>query len=513
MKIYIIIMVLFSIGYAAVWFSAKPELRRHFGPGFYCSYALIVLAATFAPNALSYGLCCTILIAVTVRSRMDAVCRMVMMVILTPSSLTSLNLGSMFLWQSSTIDFVVIGGALGLLRMGRRDPRPLAGFTGEDALVLTLFLVFWLGPSRFPSLTIVARSCVTTALQVGLPYFVLRRSIRSSSDVKTVAACVAAAGLISALFAVYESRTGWEPFLLLTSRFKGDFQYGLALATRGGALRPTAATGNALVLAVLLAFGFIAAACSGGFLRSRKIFAGWLVILTLGLVASQSRGNLACLALAGVLLLALTGRRLLAALMAMGAAFGYEMLLVLAGWSPRIAAFLNVGSGAGKYHGHYDYRGFLLERGLQEAAKHPWLGAGADSVMLNLSDLVQGQGIIDLVNTYLWIYLIAGLIGLAGVVGFASLVMIRLTAARTRDNAERHSARTFTLVSLIVILIELSFVSFVFCIPFLVVAILACSRAIRLERGRPAAVMQSGEAVESGPPGPSLRPKPAPAMA
>ena len=133
--------------------------------------------------------------------------------------------------------------------------------------------------------------------------------------------------------------------------------------------------------------------------------------------------------------------------------------------------------------------------------------------MLNLSDLVQGQGIVDLVNTYLWIYLIAGLIGLAGVVGFASWVMIRLTAARTRDNAERHSARTFTLVSLIVILVELSFVSFVFCIPFLVVAILACSRAIRLERGRPAAVLQSGEPAESGPRAPSRPPKPAPAMA
>ena len=206
---------------------------------------------------------------------------------------------------------------------------------------------------------------------------------------------------------------------------------------------------------------------------------------------------------------------MLAALIAAGALLGYEILLALASSSPRIAAFLNVGNETSKFQGHYDYRGALLERGLQEASKHMWLGTGMGNVTANLMDMVQGQGIIDFVNTYLWIYLVSGLIGLVSTVGLMVWVIIKLAAVRTRGDAERRSARAFILVSFIVMIVELSFMSVIGCIPFFIVLILACSRVVRLERGRSAAVARSGAPTEAAPPGTPARPRrwPAPAPA
>jgi O-antigen ligase len=63
-----------------------------------------------------------------------------------------------------------------------------------------------------------------------------------------------------------------------------------------------------------------------------------------------------------------------------------------------------------------DYRQDLFSRGMEEAYKHPLIGQSVPDVMASLIDLKQGEGIIDFVNTYLFILLTTGFIGLVAFV-------------------------------------------------------------------------------------------------
>lgn len=69
-----------------------------------------------------------------------------------------------------------------------------------------------------------------------------------------------------------------------------------------------------------------------------------------------------------------------------------------------------------------DYRLRLMNRGVQEVRKHPIIGASKVEVDKKLEDLRQGEGIIDYVNSYLYIALLSGLVGL--LIGLYALLRI-----------------------------------------------------------------------------------------
>lgn len=89
-----------------------------------------------------------------------------------------------------------------------------------------------------------------------------------------------------------------------------------------------------------------------------------------------------------------------------------------------------------------DYRQRLLEVGWSVVQQNPFFGSEGYMQTPAMQSLVQGQGIIDIVNSYLRIALDSGLVGLSlylGAVGFSGLAALRSIRPARRFNDELSS--------------------------------------------------------------------------
>jgi hypothetical protein len=90
------------------------------------------------------------------------------------------------------------------------------------------------------------------------------------------------------------------------------------------------------------------------------------------------------------------------------ALYGVGILLVVVASSSvgdRVTSTLGINNGP-------DYRVSLFSRGVEEVKKYPLIGRPIGQVYYSLRDLIQGEGIVDFVNTYLYVALVSGLLGL-----------------------------------------------------------------------------------------------------
>ncbi len=89
-----------------------------------------------------------------------------------------------------------------------------------------------------------------------------------------------------------------------------------------------------------------------------------------------------------------------------------------------------------------DYRARLFEVGWRVAMQTPWFGSEGYMDSPAMQELIQGQGIIDIVNAYLRIVLDTGLVGLSlyfGAVGFAMLAALQAIGPARKMNSELES--------------------------------------------------------------------------
>ena len=88
------------------------------------------------------------------------------------------------------------------------------------------------------------------------------------------------------------------------------------------------------------------------------------------------------------------------------------------------------------------YRERLIENALIVIQRNPWLGSVDYRSTPEMQSMVQGQGIIDIVNTYIAVALEVGLIGLALFVGFFATVLLGIRKAmRTFPNKDDEQRR------------------------------------------------------------------------
>ena len=127
-------------------------------------------------------------------------------------------------------------------------------------------------------------------------------------------------------------------------------------------------------------------------------------------LAPQSRGGMIGLAVAFVVSsfyrrgIAGIGQLGLAGLFLSGA---YATAMMIGSIGDQISTSLNEATGSS------DYRTELLRRGMQEFWKSPLFGDDFVVVIGRMQDMIQGEGIVDIVNTYLYFALFSGAIGLA----------------------------------------------------------------------------------------------------
>ncbi len=276
------------------------------------------------------------------------------------------------------------------------------------------------------SLTGHLRAAFLFIVTIYLLYYVASRSVRSRAAITDAMAAFCLSCTIMAVIAVFEALKHWPLYTALYVKWDPVALIDQYL-TRGGSLRAEATAGHPLALGYLLAIalGFWLYLLSHLKSTPHKLLVP--LVLCAGLIVTFSRGPWMGAIIIYVVYALLRRKR-------MSELFGAAAILLIAialiGLSPlgdRIASMLPfMGGQVGA--GSLTYREILAARCWQLILAHPFFGD--QLAYLHMQDLRQGQGIIDIVNTYLFVTLFYGLAGITLFAGFFLMGLRKVWEAR-----------------------------------------------------------------------------------
>lgn len=308
-----------------------------------------------------------------------------------------------------------------------------------------------------------ATTCLRTAflylIDAYLLYYVASRTAADRRRLNDCLASFLIACLVMAPLAVFEGLKHWALYAGLQSSLGADLMHQYNF--RGGSLRAVVSSGHSLALGYLLAVGL------GFWLHLRQHEQrSWArfaapTALAMGLVFAYSRGPWA-----GALVILLTytlvgrapGQSGVFKLLVVSAVVAFAVLA-----SPLGTRIANVIPYIGKPQSvqNVEYRERLAQRSIQMIEAHPIFGD--QNAYTELSDLRQGEGIIDFVNTYAYVAVFYGLAGLLCFVGFMILALARtygMTKSLRNDAELAHigSSLVATIVGTLVMIASCSFI-------------------------------------------------------
>lgn len=317
---------------------------------------------------------------------------------------------------------------------------------------------------RIDSATGIARNAFLLFVDVVVPYAIASRAIKDNAGFRAVFASYAIGAGVIACVGAFEFLRGWLLYSTLDEVLGTDRRFG-AYLTRGDALRAMGTAGQAIPFGYTMAVGIMLLLGLRRYFRSRLIWLAALGVLSAGLLSSYSRGPWLG-ALVGLIVFCLTGPdkwRNLAALFLCAIVGGAVLVATPIGpalWD----RVWNVDTGS------FDYRELLLKNALETIADNPLFGSIDFRDTAAMQELIQGQGIIDIVNSYIGIALRHGLIGLflfAGIFLFALLGAWRRMAATSGSDIETCDIGRSLLAALTCILATIVTVSSISFIPII----------------------------------------------
>jgi len=332
----------------------------------------------------------------------------------------------------------------------------LFGYVG-----LALLLAF-----RDPSITNSLRSCFYIILEILIPYYVISRQTRSLGDFKSIFLAIFSSAFVLSVIAWFEALKYWLLYKSLggalgisVSRFSG---YG----RREGFLR-IGTTMTTIPFGYFMMIGFGALSFFKPYISGFRfmIFGGAIIG---ALLATISRGP--WVGFAGLVLVSAfySPRRVKAlALLIAAGLFGLSLLTVIPGGDKFLSLLPFIGSG-GHAAETVSYRQQLFETGIDVIKANPLFGSPTYRQDAEMEAIRQGQGIIDVVNSFLAVALSHGLVGLSLFIGvFGSLLLrIRRATLRARSLSAEHARVGQVLLAILVaVLIVIGTVSSVEYIP------------------------------------------------
>jgi hypothetical protein len=253
------------------------------------------------------------------------------------------------------------------------------------------------------------RSALSHLIDTLLPYYVFSRGITDLRRLRDTGASFVAACAILSVVAVFEVFKGWLLYSSLPNFLDVRWKYG-SYMLRDGSLRATASTGHSIVL------GYVVTVALGLHLMIRPAFANkafWrnvLLVLCVGIVASMSRGP--WVGAAGLILVALAvgpgaGKRLGTASLLLILSLPVLMLTPI---GAKIVSYLPFVGDVDA--GTVSYRQQLFEVSWNVLMLNPIFGSPYYMAYGTMEQLRQGEGIIDMVNSYLAVAMVSGFVGL-----------------------------------------------------------------------------------------------------
>jgi len=254
-----------------------------------------------------------------------------------------------------------------------------------------------------------------TAIDIFLPYYVASRALKNLAGFRDALTAFVVAALVLSATAAFEFVRHWLLYGSLGNALGVDWKMGKYLQ-RGDVLRVSGSTGHPIVL------GYVMAVAIWFMLYLRKSISNtpaWVLGLTalmVGLVVPVSRGPWMGAAVMLVVFIA-TGpapAKGFAKLFLLGL-IALPILLI----SPAGQDIVNYLPFVGKVNEDtVAYRQLLVQIATQVILQNPLFGAYDYIYSAAFQELKQGEGIIDIVNTYVGIGLGSGLVGLFLFTGF-----------------------------------------------------------------------------------------------
>lgn len=291
----------------------------------------------------------------------------------------------------------------------RKQPGSMTfGRSGTDKTLAAYFLLSAIIYLRDTTMFDALRQTFYLFIDMFLPYYVCSRALKNIDEFRDAIFSLVLSIIAMAPLAVFETVKKW---LLYTSisqvlQFEGQTGY----LARDDLLRAMVMTGQPIVL------GFIMTVAIGFYIflhpaiQSKFIRRLGLLALFAGLVAALSRGPwIGTVFLVFVFII--TGRQAIQRVMKMAfvIVFALSLISVLPGGEKVINLLPFIGK---TEQGNVDYREQLLTNSIIVIKRNLLLGTAGFMNTPEMEAMRQGQGIIDVVNSYIGIALSMGITGL-----------------------------------------------------------------------------------------------------
>lgn len=344
----------------------------------------------------------------------------------------------------------------------RKQASPTEKPMPADILLAAYIVLNLLLQLNVDSFTNTLRFAFYAFIDVVLPYYVVSRSLKDLQGFRDALMSFVIAALVLALIGGFEFGKHWLLFSPLEEALGVQWGYGGYLE-RDESLRAQASTGQPIVL------GYVMAVALGIFMFLQKSIprrATWLLALLLllaGLIVPLSRGPWIGAVVMLVVFVA-TGPRAFSRLATLGlvGVLALPILLSTAAGEKIINYLPFVGAVDDET---VTYRQRLIDISIEIITENPLFGSF--DFLLFLEELRQGQGIIDLVNSYLNIALASGLVGLSLFAAFFGLILKNVYKGMQGLNRgdERYLLGRVLLASIVGILVIIFTVSSINVIP------------------------------------------------
>ncbi|MCC2632369.1 MAG: ligase [Ramlibacter sp.] len=318
------------------------------------------------------------------------------------------------------------------LRLVRLPRVPQRGWPRlADLLFAGYFAVELVLLSREESVTSAARGAFYLFIDLFLPYYVFSRAFSDMARIRDAVASLVIAGVLLSAVGLFEAGRYWLLYSGLVQGWGSSEE--LLYLGRSGLLRAMGSTGHAIAL------GYLLAICLLLYLPLHKrLDAGWrrnalFLLLCGGLFSALSRGPWvgAAVGLLGYVALGPRPVRNVSRLVGGGLAAAVVLAMMpFGGFVIDLIPFIGTVE-----TGNIDYRQRLVEKSWMLIWENPVLGSTDYVERLAAMGMVQGQGIVDIVNSYIEVTLRSGLVG---VTLFAGVLLAALFSAMgARRQAER----------------------------------------------------------------------------
>jgi O-antigen ligase len=373
----------------------------------------------------------------------------------------------------------------GFLQILARPERVRFGSLLTDKILLAYLGLLFALQLDVDSLTNTLRHSVFYAfIDVFLPYYVASRAIRDPREFRDALMAFVVSAMLLAAIGTLEFAKHWLVYRSLEASL-GMRWGGANYLLRAGLLRAEASTGQPIAL------GYVMAVAIGLFLYLRRSVpnaGAWgfgMALLAVGLVAPVSRGP--WVGTAAILFVYLaTGPSAVWRLVKIGyAGLLLLPLLLLSSVGEKVIDLLPF-VGTVEVH-NITYRERVLAISIEQILRHPWFGAFDALSAPEMQDLRQGQGIIDIVNSYLGVGLQSGLVGMSLFCGFFAVVLFGVFRAMRRQpdsDSEMYLLGRVLLATMVGILLMIFTVSSISVIPLIYWSVAGLCAAYAQSPGR-----------------------------